>query len=57
MFTIEVRYHSNSKEYTLHLTTEGGAIFFTKSKKTMKNHLAKYFNYDLQENEIQYIQH
>lgn len=54
---IEVRYHSNSKEYTLHISADGGAIFFTKSKNTMKKHLLKYFNYDLKDEEIKFIQH
>ena len=52
---IEVRYHSNSKEYTLHISADGGAIFFTKSKNTMKKHLLKFFNYDLKDEEIKYI--
>ena len=55
---IIVKYHSNSKEYTVHYSKNGGAIFFTKNKKTLENTLQKYYGIShLDHANIEYVQH
>ena len=55
---IIIKFHSNSKEYTVHYTENGGAIFFTKNKKTLENVLRKYYGIShLDHVNIRHIQH
>ena len=51
-----IRQHSNTKDYTVHATKNGGTIYYTKRKSNLRRWL-KVRGWNLDELKIEWVQH